>query len=371
MEIILGTLFVLLGGFANGSFYIPYKKVKNWSWEVYWIVGGIFSWIIAPWIFSFITVPDLTGIFKEASFNMLLKPFIFGILWGVGGLTFGLSMRYLGVALGMSIALGLTLVFGALLPSFLVSIYPSFFSNLFPDTTSIENMVSSASGLVTLIGVVICIIGIAINGKAGMMKDKEVSEEVKKESIKDFDIKKGILVAIFSGLMSAAFAMGVAAGKPLAEITATKGANPIFQNNPSFILIMFGGFLVNLSWCIYLQVKNKSFKDFIKSPILNNYTFSALAGILWYLQMFFYGMGESILSGVASWSLLMASSIIFSNMWGLLTKEWQGVSKKTMRTLVIGLIILISSTIVFGIGKGLKNKENVKVENIVLKQLSL
>jgi len=367
MEIILGTLFVLLGGFANGSFYIPYKKVKNWSWEVYWIVGGIFSWIISPWVFSFFTVPNLSEVFQEATFKTLVKPFVFGILWGIGGLTFGLSMRYLGVALGMSIALGLTLVFGALLPSILVSIYPSFFSNLFPDTVSFGEMISTTSGLVTLLGVVICIIGIAINGKAGIMKDKEVSEELKKESIKDFDIKKGILVAIFSGLMSAAFAMGVAAGKPLAEITASKGTNPVFQNNPSFILIMFGGFLVNLFWCLYLQIKNITFKDFSKPPLLNNYAFSALAGILWYLQMFFYGMGESILSGVASWSLLMASSIIFSNMWGIITKEWQGVSKNTMRTLIIGLIILISSTIVFGIGKGLKNKENIKIEQTVLK----
>lgn len=367
MEIILGTLFVLLGGFANGSFYIPYKKVKNWSWEVYWIIGGIFSWIIAPWIFSLITIPNLSEIFKEASFNTLFKPFIFGVLWGVGGLTFGLSMRYLGVALGMSIALGLTLVFGALLPSILVSIYPAFFGNLFPDTAPFGNMISTMSGLVTLLGVIICIIGIAINGKAGMMKDKEVAEDVKKESIKDFNVNKGILVALFSGLMSAAFAMGVAAGKPLAEITASKGTNPVFQNNPSFILIMFGGFLINLIWCLYLQVKNKSYIDFTKPPIINNLGFSALAGILWYLQMFFYGMGESILSGVASWSLLMASSIIFSNMWGLLTKEWQGVSKKTMRTLIIGLIILISSTIVFGIGKELKTKENIKVEQTTLK----
>ncbi len=364
---LIGTLFVLLGGFANGSFYIPYKRVKNWSWEVYWIVGGIFSWIIAPWAFSFATVPDIFGVFGEASFSVLFKPFIFGVLWGIGGLTFGLSMRYLGVSLGMSIALGLTLVFGALLPSTFVSLFPGTFASLFPGAPPFEEMVSTGSGLITLLGVLVCILGIAINGKAGIMKDKEVSDEVKKESVKDFDIKKGILVAIFSGFMSAAFAMGVAAGKPLADITNSHGANDIFQNNPSFILIMFGGFLVNLVWCIYLQIKNKSASDFRKAPLLNNYGFSALAGVLWYLQMFFYGMGESILEGVAGWSLLMASSIIFSNMWGLVTKEWKGVTRKTFATLIIGLFILISSTIVFGIGKSMKSKETKQASEIVVK----
>ncbi len=353
MAILLGTIFVLLGGFANGTFYIPFKRVKTWSWEVYWLVGGVFSWIVAPWIFSFATVPDLTGVFAEASAATLFKPFIFGVLWGIGGLTFGLSMRYLGVSLGMSIALGLTLVFGALLPSAMVSVAPGTFTSLFPGTPPFGDLLSTVSGLVTLLGVLICILGIAINGRAGMMKDKEVSDDVKKEGVKDFDLKKGILVAVFSGLMSAAFAMGVAAGKPLAEITQAHGAGEVFQNNPSFILIMFGGFLINAVYCIFLQIKNRTGGDFLKAPLLNNYTFSIIAGVLWYLQMFFYGMGESILKGVAGWSLLMASSIIFSNMWGLVTKEWKGVSGKTMTTLVIGLIILISSTVVFGIAKSL------------------
>ena len=351
MAIILGTLFVLLGGFANGSFYIPFKRVKTWSWEVYWLVGGVFSWIVAPWIFSFATVPDLAGVFREASAATLFKPFIFGVLWGIGGLTFGLSMRYLGVSLGMSIALGLTLVFGALLPSALVSVAPNVFVKLFPETAPFGDLLTTKAGLISLLGVVICIVGIAINGRAGMMKDKEVSDEVKKEGVKDFDMKKGILVAIFSGLMSAAFAMGVAAGKPMADITLGHGASQVFQNNPSFIMIMFGGFLINLVYCIYLQIKNKSMRDFGKAPLFNNYTFSMIAGILWYLQMFFYGMGESILKGVAGWSLLMASSIIFSNMWGLVTHEWKGVSRKTIITLVIGLVILISSTVVFGLAK--------------------
>ena len=359
MTAILGIFLVLLGGFSNGSFYIPFKRVKTWSWEVYWFVGGVFSWIIAPWLFGVFTVPDLFGVFGDANAMEMIKPLIFGVLWGVGGLTFGLAMRYLGVALGMAIALGLTLVFGALLPPIFVAVAPGIFFDLFPNATPLGVLVTTNYGLVTLLGVLVCIIGISICGKAGMMKDAEVSEEKKKASIRDFDMKKGILVALFAGLMSAAFAMGVEAGKPLVKYTELRGANPIFQNNPSFILIMFGGFLVNAFWCFYLQAKNKTAGDFAKPPLLNNYFFSALAGTLWYLQMFFYGMGESMIGGVAGWSLLMASSILFSNMWGLLTKEWQGVKKKTYVVLSIGLFVLVISTVVFGYGKHLKDKSDV------------
>lgn len=353
MESILGIILVLAGGFSNGSFYMPFKKVKNWSWEVFWIVGGIFSWIIAPLIFSFATVNGLTGILGNASMADLLKPFIFGILWGFGGLTFGLSMRYLGISLGMSVALGLTLVFGALMPSFLVTLVPSFFTSFFPGSPSLSVLFTTSSGVVTLIGVLLCLAGIMINGKAGMMKDKEVSAEEKKEGVNEFNFKKGISVAVFSGFMNSAFAMGVASGKPLAEIAKANGTNPVFENNPSFILIMFGGFLVNLIWCLYLQYKNKTFSDIKKQPIGANLLFCALGGTLWYLQMFFFGMGESILKGVAGWSILMSSSILFSTMWGLYSNEWKGIGKNTKLVLASGLAVLIISTIVFGIAKGM------------------
>ncbi len=353
MEAALGVLLVLLGGFSNGSFYMPFKKIQTWSWEVFWISGGIFSWIIAPWVFSFVTVPGLMSIFSEAGTAQMIKPFIFGILWGIGGLTFGLSMRYLGISLGMAIALGLTLVFGALLPSIFVSILPAMFLELFPGAVSINDLFSTSSGITTLIGVGLCLIGIVINGKAGLMKDKQLTSVQAQKDRGEFNVRKGISVAIFSGFMSSAFAMGVAAGKPISIIAKAAGTNPVFENNPTFILIMFGGFLVNVVWCVSLQIKNKTYTDFAKPPVLRNMLLCALGGTVWYLQMFFYGMGESILKGVAGWSLLMSSSILFSTMWGLIAKEWQGVERKTMITLIAGLSVLIISTIVFGYARSL------------------
>ncbi len=348
MEAVLGVFLILLGGFSNGSFYMPFKKIQNWSWETFWITGGLFSWIIAPWAFSLATIPGLMSIFSEAGTAQMTKPFIFGILWGIGGLTFGLSMRYLGISLGMAIALGLTLVFGALLPSIFVSAMPSVFIELFPGAVSITDLFSTSSGIVTIAGVGLCLIGIVINGKAGLMKDKQLTSAPERKEHGEFNVKKGISVAVFSGFMSSAFAMGVAAGKPISEIAKTAGTNPVFENNPTFILIMFGGFLVNAVWCIFLQVKNKTYTDFAKQPKLRNMMLCITGGTVWYLQMFFYGMGESILKGVAGWSLLMASSILFSTMWGLISKEWKGVERKTIITLITGLSVLVISTIVFG-----------------------
>jgi L-rhamnose-H+ transport protein len=346
ITLLAGVLLIILGGFANGSFYIPFKRVRNWAWEVFWLVGGVFSWIIAPWVVSFLTVPNLLELFNEAPVIDLMWPFLFGILWGVGSLTFGLSMRYLGVALGLTIALGLTAAFGALIPPVFKGEFGA--------------MIATVSGKVTVIGVLVCLMGIAITGIAGMRKDKEVSLEKKKESIKDFNFKKGLIVAFFAGLMSAAFAFGVSAGKPLAELAIAKGTATLYSNNPTFILVMFGGFITNAIWCIYLQFKNKTSRDFVKTkdtPIVSNYLFSALAGVLWYLQMMFYGMGETIMGEVAGWIILMSSSILFSNMWGLITHEWQGVKTRTYYVLASGLLVLILSTLIFGYGKSLSLKE--------------
>lgn len=344
MGVFFGVILILLGGFSNGSFYLPFKKVKNWSWEIYWFIYALIALIFAPWIVSFLSVPDLLGLFREATAKSMLWPVVFGALWGVGGLTFGLSMRYLGMGLGMSLALGLTAAFGTLIPP----VFKGEFGEL----------LSQTSGIVTLIGVLVCLVGIGITGWAGMSKDNEMPEEKKKEAIKEFDFKKGVLVALFAGLLSASFAFGVEAGKPLAQLATERGTPSLNQNNPILILVMFGGFIINGFWCIYLGFKNRTLGDFGKkeAPLSGNYLFSSTAGILWYLQMMFFGMGKTRMGELdfASWSILMASSIVFSNMWGLITQEWKGASSKTMRILYFGLIVLILSTIIIGYGTYLK-----------------
>ena len=348
MNPILGIFYHAIGGFAAGSFYIPYNRVRNWAWEVYWLVGGFFAWVLAPWLVSFLAVPDLPGLLKQISLAQVFWPYFFGVLWGIGGLTFGLTMRYLGMSLGMAMALGLTATFGTLVP-------PIYFGQF-------GLLLSNTSGLVTLAGVLVCLIGITLTGRAGILKDKELSENEKRQHIKEFDLKKGIWVAIFAGVMSACFAFGIAAGKPIADLAIKNGTMPLFSNSPVFIFIMAGGMTTNAVWCLYLAIKNKTVQDYIKTmdtPISANYFYCILAGFTWYLQFMFYGMGTTKMGeyDFASWSIHMAFIITFSNMWGLLLKEWKGSSNRTIRTILLGLLVLVLSTVVIGIGNYIQTFE--------------
>jgi L-rhamnose-H+ transport protein len=350
MQALFGVIFHFIGGFASGSFYLPYKKVKGWSWESYWIVGGVFSWLFVPFIAAYLTVPDFMDIIRSTDSTILFYTYILGALWGIGGLTFGLAMRYLGMSLGMSVALGFTSAFGALVPP----IYRDLVSH--ETEGSFSSMLQSTGGNIVLFGVAVCLLGILICGKAGMMKEKELSDEQKKESIKEFNITTGLIVAVISGILSACFNFGIEAGKSMAEVAIQQGANPLFQNNVIFVVVLWGGLTTNFIWCMILNARNKTFGDYgnKQTPLTRNYIFSALAGATWFLQFFFYGMGESKLgNGASSWILHMAFIILVSNMWGLIFNEWKGVSRKTYTTILSGIAVIILSVILVGYGNSL------------------
>jgi L-rhamnose-H+ transport protein len=275
-------------------------------------------------------------IINEAPSSAKLMATFFGVLWGFGGLTFGLSLRYLGVALGQSIALGLCAAFGTLLPPIIAG----------------QNLFSTRGGILIVIGVAITVAGIIIIGYAGSLKSKEMTEEEKKAAVKEFALKKGILIAIFAGIMSACFNFGFEAGKPIEDIALAHGTNPLFQKNPSLIFILLGGFITNLVYCGFLNIKNKTYKDYYTvsgNILLNNLLFTFIAGLLWFLQFHFFGMGSSKLpAGMAvfGWSILMALNIAISNIWGIILKEWKGVKTKTIIVLAAGIIVLILSTFI-------------------------
>lgn len=357
MQVIFGVLFHFFGGFASGSFYIPFKKVKGWAWETYWIVGGIFSWLIVPPLAAFLTIPGFFDIIISTPSTTLFYTYLFGALWGIGGLTYGLGVRYLGVALGSSIILGLCSVFGALIPSIYYQIYPH------EGKDTIGTLLNTSWGQLVLLGLLICVIGIICCGLAGGMKDKDLGKQ-HSENGNEFKIGLGLVVAIVSGILSACFAFGIDAGKEMANQAnnAWKALNQgegefLFQNNVTYVVILWGGLSTNFIWCMILNSKNNTFHNYTDktTPLLKNYIFSALAGTTWFLQFFFYGMGESRLgNGASSWILHMAFIILVANLWGLLLKEWKGVSKKTLATVIAGILLILVSIIIVGIGNSIK-----------------
>jgi len=357
MNALLGIIFHSIGGFASGSFYMPYNKVKGWAWESFWIFGGLFSWLIVPPIAAYFTIPGFAGIIASTSSQILAVTFFMGLMWGVGGLSYGLGVRYLGMSLGNSVVLGFCAAFGAIVPSIYYSIYPS------AGKVSFTDMLSTPGGQLVLLGVLVCIIGIAISGKAGMMKESELSIDQQKASIAEFSLVKGLIIAVISGILSSFFNFGIEAGKPMAAIAneAWKALNPnsgefLFQNNVTFVVILWGGLTTNLIWTTILSLKNNSYRDFTNrtTPIAKNMIFSALAGTTWFLQFFFYGMGESKLgNGASSWILHMSTIILTANMWGIYRNEWKGVSKKTKLTIITGISVIILSVFLVGIGNSM------------------
>lgn len=356
MQAILGIIYHSIGGFASGSFYMPYNKVKGWAWESYWIVGGIFSWLIVPPLAAYLTVPGFAEIIAASSQQILFFTFLMGLLWGIGGLTYGLGVRYLGMSLGNSVVLGFCAAFGAIVPSIYYNINPTL------GKVSFTDMMATPGGKLVLLGVFVCLAGIAISGKAGMMKEGELSDEEKKKSVAEFSLVKGLIIAVLSGILSSFFNFGIEAGKSLAEVAAQQpdklfeGSSVLFQNNVTFVVILWGGLTTNLIWTTILSLKNKSYGDFVntKSPIAKNVMFSALAGTMWFLQFFFYGMGESKLgNGASSWILHMSTIILTANMWGIYRNEWKGVAAKTKWTITTGIVVIIISVFLVGIGNSM------------------
>ncbi len=350
MNVILGVIFHFIGGFASGSFYMPFKKVKGWHWENYWIVGGLFSWLIVPPLAAWLTVPGFAEIIRNTPNAVIGWTILFGVLWGIGGLTYGLGVRFLGMSLGNSVVLGFCSAFGSLVPPIFYNFVPR------EGKTSFHDLITNTWGQIILTGVLLCLLGIYICGKAGVFKERELPEAEKKKSVAEFSLTKGLIVAIISGILSACFNFGIEAGKPMATAAVAAGMNPLYQNNVTYVVLLWGGLTTNFIWCMLLNMRNKTFGDYTdnKSPLLRNYIFSALAGTTWFLQFFFYGMGESKLgNGASSWILHMAFIILVANMWGILLKEWKGVSRKTATTFIIGIATIILSVLVVGYGNAL------------------
>ena len=367
MNVILGILFHSLGGGASGSWYMPYNWVQKWRWEIYWITGGIFSWLIMPFVAVLLTTPDWLGILQTTNGSVLRNTYIMGLLWGVGGLTYGLAIRYLGMSLGNSVLLGITSVVGSLGLPVLRNV-PAL-NGIIPDGLSFSDLFSSTGGRIVIFGILILVGGIVLSGLAGIRKDKELGS-LKEGVNSEFKLSKGLIIAIVSGVLSAFFSFGIDTGKEMAAVARSlaveqnypflhdggEGVKYLFENNIIFFVILWGGLTTNVLWTTGLIFKNRTGSDFINknTPLLRNYLFCALAGTTWFLQFFFYGMGETkIGNGASSWTLHMATIILTANLWGFYRKEWKGVSKKTYNTILIGIGAILLSVIVIGVAKWL------------------
>lgn len=347
---LLGVLFHWLGGLSSASFYVPYKRIRRWSWEIFWITGGLFSWLIVPWLVAWIRTEDLIGVLGKAPGHTLFWCWFWGAMWGFGGLTFGLTLRYLGLSLGMAVALGITTVIGTLGP-------PIYYG-------TIVSLATQSSGQVTFVGIAVALVGVIVVARAGHNKETELGTTAVKAGVAEFNLGRGLLIAMFSGVMSGCFAWGLNAGGPIREATIAAGTDPLWQGLPVLCVVLLGGLTTNLIWCSFLIWRNGTAREFLGKPgptaaavstppsLLRSYSLAALGGTLWYMQFFFYTMGESQMGryGFSSWTLHMASIILFSTLWGFLLREWLGASRRTRTLVWVGIGTLVASTMAIGVG---------------------
>jgi len=370
---LLGVVYHWLGGLASGTFYVPYKGVRKWSWETFWLAGGMFSWLICPWIGALALSKDIFAVLHETSSYTFWMTYLMGALWGLGGLTFGLTMRYLGMSLGMAVALGYCAAFGTLVPPLVKGEFAA-------------KLLQTHGGNICFLGVIVCLVGIAIGGIAGVRKERDMGNDGKSSAIKEFSLWKGLAIATFSGVMSSCFSYGFQFGDPITKISAAHGTGPLWVGLPVILVILLGGLTTNFIWCVLLNIKNRTGYQYLAShvreehahhgglgssehapasttgaaaapadlkiPVLGNWLFCALAGTFWYFQFFFYQMGESQMGNYkfSSWTLHMASIIIFSTLWGIFFKEWRGAKTLTKSLVVVMLLFLVGSTCIIGWG---------------------
>lgn len=354
-----GVGFHALGGVAHGSFYVPLKRVRAWSWESAWLAQGLAAWIMLPWLAAVLTRAQPLGALSASPWQAIGLTFLFGAMWGAGSLTFGLSMRYLGMSLGMAVALGYTVSLGTLVPPF----FTGQFAGLFATT----------GGRVVLLGLGLCLGGIGLCGLAGVRRERDRNGPVAAGTRSA--IVLGFAVATFSGIMSAGFAFGIQAGQPISQAAFEHGAPAIFKNGPVFVVLMAGGFTVNLLWCLYLGLRNRTFGDYIGNAggencdwngaasgnasgavsLGRNYLWAFASGATWYVGFMLYGIGTTFMGryDFTSWSIHLAFVIVFSTVCGILAREWRGVTQHTAWLVAAAMAVLVTSTFVIAAGNRL------------------
>ena len=339
MSILAGIGWHMVGAASAASFYAPIEKVKRWSWETTWAIAGFFSWILLPIGVSLILLPSFPAFYGSIDPQLLLKVAHFGAMWGIGNVSYGLTMRHLGMSMGIGIAIGVTLVVGTLIPPILHGQAATLFA--------------TSGGQLTLAGVLVALIGVAIVSYAGHQKEQQLSGEVR-----EFNVKLGLLLAVLCGIFSSGMSFAIDAARPMEAAALHLGVNALYAALPSYVIIMGGGAVINLSYCFIrlAALKRLSLRADLAQPgptLLRNGLLAATGGIMWYLQFFFYAWGAANVPqhlAYVNWMLHMSMYVLCGGLVGLALGEWTGVGSRPVRILWAGILVIIAAANLVGLG---------------------
>jgi len=337
----IGALVCALGGVAGATFALPFRRIKTRSYETYWFIYAVFGLVSFPLFLASLTCPRIFDIIGSAPASTIWQCIGFGALWGLGGLTWGLMIRYLGIGLGLAIGCGLCSATGTLIPPIV--------------TGHAADLVADKAAVITLASVFVSLFGIVLVGFAGKLKEGELDEEAKKKAVAEFNFKKGMVVAIFSGIASAGMNFGLQSGAALEVAAKNLGTSANWVGMPVLVVVLWGGFAVNAAWCFWQNAKNRTFHEYLASPANWVLLWAALAGVIWACQFACQKVGEPAMGDMRyiSFAIVMGSCVLFSSLLGVLLGEWKGTGVKTRGMLVAGLVVLAASIGIAVVAKSL------------------
>ena len=340
MNVIIGVLFHAIGALCASLCYTPQKEVKQWSWQTYWLAQAMVCWLLLPIVGALITIPNLGEVLREAPASAMWRSFFLGVAYGVGGTAFGIAIRYVGFSLTYAIAIGISCVFGTLLPPIVHGTLHAVFAQ------------AGAGWIVT--GIALGVVGIGLCGLSGRYKEIDIAS--RQGNDQSFSLAKGLPICILAGILSALYGFALDQGQPIADVAAKYDAGN-YQINVVYIFSNTGAFVTALLYCLYLHARQKTFHEFnIKalttSALGVNYALAFLTGLLWYSQFFFYGLGHTRMGDYrfSSWAIHMIMLVLFSTIAGLLLKEWKAVRPRTTQSLAAALLILVLAVLALSYG---------------------
>ena len=327
-------LLIIFASVFQGSFGLGMKYMAPLKWESWWLVHATIAMVILPFLWAYIAVPDLFGVlniaFTDASMqNVVFMAMLFGFLWGIGGILFGVSVPYIGLSLTMGIVMGLAGSFGALIP-----------------LLQMENATSTPQFPYVIAGLIITLIGVGITAKAGIDKDKLTSEASGEKS----NIVKGISIAVACGLLSALLNVGFVEATPIAKLAEEMGAIDRNASLAAWVVVLIGAFIMNAGYAIFLLFKNKTWSSFKVAGSAKAYRWAIVASIFWFGALGVYGQGAALIGpigGIIGWPMLLGLSLIVSNFWAYRAGEWKD-AKKPFQLLLAGLVVLTFASVILG-----------------------
>ncbi len=323
---LLGILLHAIGAGSAALCYAPQRYVRRWSWQTYWLLQAATCWLVLPWVFAWLTIPQLGGVLAAAPKTAMVHSYLLGALYGIGGIAFGVAIRYIGYSLTYAVAIGVSCVLGTLLPPLLAG--------------TLGMTLTHTGGGAVVAGIFLGAGAMLATGWAGLRKERELGGGGA------FNARVGLPICLLAGALSAVFNFSLLAGQPVADVAARHGAGA-FQSNVIYIFSNGGAFTTTLGYAGWLSFRQRTWGEFLRAPtrLVRNYALGLLTGLLWYLQFFFYGLAHVRMGELkfSSWAIHMILLILLSCGFGVVIGEWRPCRPRTKWVITAAIALLLAA----------------------------